>query len=123
MDKQILTALTNAGLITFVGLDADKFTDAYDLVRKGIITCPGAEKRIDEILKSFSKENTEIITDTPKDDETPLVDTPTDVEPLVDTPIDETPLVDIPIDEVPTVVEDETVEVKKTSKRNTKKTE
>ena len=50
MDKKIVDKLIQFGLITNIGVDADKYTDVDDLIAKGIITIPGAKTKIMELI-------------------------------------------------------------------------
>ena len=147
MDKQIISALYANGLIQKVGIDASKYEDVDDLIRKGVITFPEARKKIAKILESLNithedkpqviepivedlKTDEPVITDAPTE-ETPIDETPILEEVIIDTPVEETPIDETPVEE-PTITEtvDETVEETaevveevKPKKTRTKKTE
>ena len=130
MDKRILDELANRGLITTVGVDASKFETVDDLIAKGIVTMPGAKKKITEVINSWLTEHDVVVdeginTETEVkiepivevvDDPAPVIDeTPVTDKPIVDTPADETPLdVDGPAEEVETIVCDDPAEVEVT---------
>lgn len=149
MDKKIVDKLIQFGLITNIGVDANKYTDVDDLIAKGIVTVPGAKDKINELLGEIADVTPEAIEDenddnalvpnpepNPEpqpinevinevlDDKSPVIDeTPETVEPIVDTP--ETIE---PIDETPETVESEIVveeandEVTETTEEPVKKT-
>lgn len=50
MDKKIVDKLIQFGLITNIGIDANKYTDVDDLIAKGIVTVPGAKAKIMELI-------------------------------------------------------------------------
>ena len=126
MDKKIVDKLIQFGLITNVGVDANKYTDVDDLIAKGIVTVPGVKDKINELLGEIADVTPETIEDenddntlapNPEpqpinevinevlDDKSPVIDeTPETVEPIVDTP--ETIE---PINETPETVESEIV--------------
>ena len=54
MDKKILETLVNFGLVTNIGIDAKSYEDVNELISKGVITIPGAEKKIEELLKDIN---------------------------------------------------------------------
>lgn len=58
MDKTIIDKLIKFGLITNVGINADNYQDVDDLIKKGIITVPGAK---DRIIKLFADESNSVI--------------------------------------------------------------
>ena len=149
MDKKIVDKLIQFGLITNIGVDANKYTDVDDLIAKGIVTVPGAKDKINELLGEIADVTPEAIEDenddntlvpnpepNPEpqpinevinevlDDKSPVIDeTSETVEPIVDTP--ETIE---PIDETPETVESEIVveeandEVTETTEEPVKKT-
>lgn len=145
MDKKIVDKLIQFGLITNIGVDANKYTDVDDLIAKGIVTVPGTKDKINELLGEIADVTPEAIEDenddnalvpNPEsqpinevinevlDDKSPVIDeTPETVEPIVDTP--ETIE---PIDETPETVESEIVveeandEVTETTEEPVKKT-
>jgi uncharacterized protein Veg len=49
MDKNIIDKLIKYGLITNIGIDADKYENVDELINKGIITIPGAKQKILEL--------------------------------------------------------------------------
>ena len=124
MDKVIFDALVKKGLIAQVGVDYTKYSDAYEMISKGIITYPGARAAVDKLLASLNPtkavaepvvtDNTVVKTpvETPVEVEVEPTDTPTEIETEVETPAKEEE-------------EEETEEttVKKTTKKSTKKTE
>ena len=145
MDKHIIDKLVNFGLITNVGVDANKYTDVDDLIANGIITVPGAMDKINELLGEIAAVTPETIEDenddntlvpNPEphpinevinevlDDKSPVIDeTPEPIEPIA-----ETPETIEPIDETPENVESEIVveeandEVSETTEEPVKKT-
>jgi hypothetical protein len=132
MDKRIVDTLIKFGLITNVGVDADKYESIDDLIKKGVVTVPGAKSKIMELLGSditdtvISDIVTEVlVSDEPVIDETPETETVIDEVPVSEPVIDETPetetvIVDDPVDnDVEIVVEDiETPKKTKKSKKN-----
>lgn len=50
MDQKIVDKLIQFGLITNIGVDANKYTDVDDLIAKGIVTVPGAKAKIMELI-------------------------------------------------------------------------
>ena len=136
MDKQIVDKLIKFGLITNIGVDAEKYKDIDDLIAKGIITVPGAKDKINELLGEIADVTPETIEDenddnalvpNPEpqpinevinevlDDKSPVIDETTETEPVIDeTPETVEPIVDTPetiepIDETPETVESEIV--------------
>ena len=126
MDKKIVDKLIQFGLITNVGVDANKYTDVDDLIAKGIVTVPGAKTKINELLGEIADVTPEAIEDendnntlvpNPEsqpinevinevlDDKSPVIDETPETEPV----IDETPETIEPIDETPETVESEIV--------------
>ena len=63
MDKQIVDKLIKFGLITNIGVDAEKYKDIDDLIAKGIITVPGAKDKINELLGEIADVTPETIED------------------------------------------------------------
>ena len=119
MDKQIISALYANGLIQKVGIDASKYEDVDDLIRKGVITFPEARKKIAKILESLNITHE----DKPQVIEPIVEDLKNDEPVITDTPVEETPIDETPVEE-PTVTETvETVEEVKPKKTKTKKTE
>lgn len=133
MDKRIVDALTKFGLITNIGVDADKYESVDDLIAKGVVTVPEAKPTIMSILAKLDLAEDIIVDEAPvtkveEDDETdikpivevvddpaPVIDeTPETEVPIVDTPADETPLVEVPTEEAETVVCDDPAEVEVT---------
>lgn len=139
MDKQIVDKLIKFGLITNIGVDAEKYKDIDDLIAKGIITVPGAKDKINELLGEITDVTPETIEDdnddnndntlvlnpeiNPEsqpinevlDDNSPVIDETPKSEPVIDeTPETVEPIVDTPetiepIDETPETVESEIV--------------
>ena len=60
MDKKIVDTLVKFGLITNIGVDASKYKDINDLIAKGIITIPGAENKIKELLGNYEEPVVEV---------------------------------------------------------------
>ena len=104
MDKRILKALEDFGLVTNICVDADKYTTVDDLIEQGVVTIPGAREKIYEIIKELDgvelvteiTENTETVIDEIPEDKPTIVEVPDDVKPIDEIP--ETPVV---IDEIP----------------------
>ena len=134
MDKQIVDKLIKFGLITNIGVDAEKYKDIDDLIAKGIITVPGAKDKINELLGEIADVTPETIEDenddntlvpNPEpepqpinevlDDNSPVIDETPETGPVIDeTPETAEPIVDTPetiepIDETPETVESEIV--------------
>ena len=139
MDKHIIDKLVNFGLITNVGVDANKYTDVDDLIAKGIITVPGAKDKINELLGEIADVTPETIED--ENDDNALVPNPEpnhEPQPINEVinevlddkspVIDETPETAPVIDETPETVESEIVveeandEVSETTEEPVKKT-
>ena len=79
MDKKIVDKLIQFGLITNIGVDANKYTDVDDLIAKGIITVPGAKDKIMELIE----DDHIVVDEVPvKDDvvDDVVVDTPAEAE-------------------------------------------
>ena len=74
MDKKIVDKLIQFGLITNVGIDANKYTDVDDLIAKGIVTVPGAKAKINELLGEIADVTPEAIED--ENDDNTLVPNP-----------------------------------------------
>jgi hypothetical protein len=90
MDKKIVDKLIQFGLITNVGVDANKYTDVDDLIAKGIVTIPGAKTKIMELIGDDSI----VIEELPVNDdavvvETPTVETPTEEEVVVEEAVED----------------------------------
>ena len=107
MDKKIVDKLIQFGLITNVGVDANKYTDVDDLIAKGIITVPGAKSKIMELIGDDHivieelpvKEDVDVdVTDTP------VIDTPVEEEVVVEEVVKD----DVNPEDETTVVESET---------------
>ena len=62
MDKNIINKLIKYGLITNIGIDADKYENIDDLINKGIITIPGAKQRILELISEESEPEVKSVT-------------------------------------------------------------
>ena len=135
MDKKIVDKLIQFGLITNVGVDANKYTDVDDLIAKGIVTVPGAKDKINELLGEIADVTPEAIED--ENDDNTLVPNPESqpinevINEVLDDKspvIDETPETIEPIDETPETVESEIVveeandEVTETTEEPVKKT-
>ena len=125
MDKHIIDKLVNFGLITNVGVDANKYTDVDDLIAKGIITVPGAKDKINELLGEIADVTPETIED--ENDDNTLVPNPEPQpinEVINEVLNDKSPV----IDETPETVESEIVveeandEVTETTEEPVKKT-
>ena len=153
MDKQIVDKLIKFGLITNIGVDAEKYKDIDDLIAKGIITIPGAKDKINELLGDMVDEipetiepiedenddNTLVLNPEPEpqyinevinevlDDKSPVIDETPESEPVIDeTPESDEPIVDAPAEESDIVVEESTeavVEEVTKKTRKSKKTE
>jgi hypothetical protein len=102
MDKKIVDKLIQFGLITNVGVDANKYTDVDDLIAKGIVTVPGAKTKIMELIGDDGI----VIEELPTEDAV-VVETPTEEASAVDTPTEEE------VTEPEVVVEEVTEEVTK----------
>ena len=74
MDKKIVDKLIQFGLITNIGVDANKYTDVDDLITKGIITVPGAKDKINELLGEIADVTPETIED--ENDDNALIPNP-----------------------------------------------
>ena len=142
MDKCIIDILTKFGLITNIGIDADKYDSVDDLIAKGVITIPGSRAKIESLLNGLTdiknafddasttttqpivevlNDPAPVIDETPVT-ETPLVDTPEDVTPIDETPVEvETVVCDDPAEAEVTIVETTEEQPVKKSKKNTKK--
>lgn len=145
MDKKVIDKLIQFGLITNIGVDADKYNDIDDLITKGIITVPGAKTKILELIGTelnveieSTNETVEpitevLVTNEPVIDETPesapIIDEVPESEPVIDeTPEVEDVVIDNPVDndveiinetieeEVETLVEDAPKKTKKSKK-------
>jgi hypothetical protein len=84
MDKKIVDKLIQFGLITNVGVDANKYTDVDDLIAKGIVTVPGAKAKIMELIGDDSIVIEELPTEDAVVVETPTEETPTEEEVVVE---------------------------------------
>lgn len=140
MDKQIVDKLIKFGLITNIGVDAEKYKDIDDLIAKGIITIPGAKDKINELLgdmvdvipetiepiepiEPIEDDNALVLNPEPNPESQPINEVINEVlddkSPVIDeTPesepvIDETPETTEPIVDTPETIEpiDETPEV------------
>lgn len=99
MDKKIVDKLIQFGLITNIGVDADKYTDVDDLIAKGVVTIPGAKEKILELVGKEIESAVSAVE--------PITEALNSTEPVIDeTPesapvIDETPATELVIDETP----------------------
>ena len=59
MDKNIIDKLIKYGLITNIGIDADKYENIDELINKGIITIPGAKQKILELISEELEQEVE----------------------------------------------------------------
>ena len=125
MDKKIVDKLIQFGLITNVGVDANKYTDVDDLITKGIITVPGAKDKINELLGEIADVTPETIED--ENDDNALIPNPEpnpEPQPINEVLDDNSPV----IDETPETVDSEIVveeandEVSETTEEPVKKT-
>ena len=82
MDKKIVDKLIQFGLITNIGVDANKYTDVDDLIAKGIVTIPGAKSKIMELIG---------------DDHIVIEELPVKEDAVID--VADTPAVDTPVEE------------------------
>ena len=114
MDKKIIDTLVKFGLITNIGVNADKYTSIDDLIAKGVVTIPGAKAKILELIGDINVgpvENTNEIVEPLTEvlvDNSPVIDETPEAEPV----IDETPVSEPVIDETPeseTVIVDDPV--------------
>lgn len=80
MDKKIVDKLIQFGLITNVGVDANKYTDVDDLIAKGIVTVPGAKAKIMELIG----DDHIVVEEVPVKDDAVVVETPTEEEVVVE---------------------------------------
>ena len=96
MDAKIIKALQNAGLITNVGVNPDKYKTPEDLLKSGIITVGGARAKLAAIMEKFG-----VVEET--------------VEPIVEETVE--PPAEIIVDEVEEPVQIQ--ETKKSKKNNT----
>lgn len=111
MDKKIVDKLIQFGLITNIGVDANKYTDVDDLIAKGIVTIPGAKSKIMELIGDDSIVVDVVVDKLPvNDDVIDVADTHT-VDTVVDTPIEE----EVVVEEVVEDVEPATVVVEEVS--------
>ena len=125
MDKKIVDKLIQFGLITNIGVDANKYTDVDDLITKGIITVPGAKDKINELLGEIADVTPETIED--ENDDNALIPNPEpnpEPQPINEVLDDNSPV----IDETPETVDSEIVveeandEVAETTEEPVKKT-
>ena len=125
MDKKIVDKLIQFGLITNIGVDANKYTDVDDLITKGIITVPGAKDKINELLGEIADVTPETIED--ENDDNALIPNPEpnpEPQPINEVLDDNSPV----IDETPETVDSEIVveeandEVSETTEEPVKKT-
>ena len=125
MDKKIVDKLIQFGLITNVGIDANKYTDVDDLIAKGIVTVPGAKAKINELLGEIADVTPEAIED--ENDDNTLVPNPESqpINEVINEVLDDKSPV---INETPETVESEIVveeandEVTETTEEPVKKT-
>ena len=112
MDAKIIKALQNAGLITNVGVNPDKYKTPEDLLKSGIITVGGARAKLAAIMEKFGvvEETVEPIVEETVE---PIVEET--VEPIVKETVE--PPVEIIVDEVEEPVQVQ--ETKKSKKNNT----
>lgn len=110
MDKKIVDKLIQFGLITNIGIDANKYTDVDDLIAKGIVTIPGAKAKIMELIGDDSI----VIEELPvKEDAvvdiayTPAVDTPAEEEVVVEETVEYVEPATVDVEEVPETTETE----------------
>lgn len=104
MDKKIVDKLIQFGLITTIGVDANKYTDVDDLIAKGIITIPGAKAKIMELIGDDSI----VIEELPVNDDV-VEGTPTEAEVVEeDVVVEEVVKDDVNPEDETTVVESET---------------
>jgi hypothetical protein len=89
MDKKIVDKLIQFGLITNVGVDANKYTDVDDLIAKGIVTVPGAKAKIMELIGDDSIVIEELPTEDAVVVETPTEETPTEEEVVVEEAVED----------------------------------
>lgn len=124
MDKKIVDKLIQFGLITNIGVDANKYTDVDDLIAKGIVTIPGAKSKIMELIG----DDHIVIEELPvKEDavidvaDTPAVDTPVEEEVVVEEVVEDVEEVSETIEPEVEVVVEETEVVKVTPTKSEKK--
>lgn len=55
MDKKIIDKLIQLGLITNTGIDASKYEDVDDLIKKGLITVVDAKSLIEKALAEVAE--------------------------------------------------------------------
>lgn len=104
MDQKIVDKLIQFGLITNIGVDANKYTDVDDLIAKGIVTIPGAKTKIMEL----SGDGSIVVEELPVNDDV-VVGTPTEAEVVEeDVVVEEVVKDDVNPEDEPTVVESET---------------
>jgi hypothetical protein len=123
MDKKIVDKLIQFGLITNIGVDANKYTDVDDLIAKGIVTIPGAKYKIMELIG----DDYIVIEELPvKEDavvdiaDTPAVDTHVEEEVVVEEVVEDVePAAEVVVEETEVVKEAPTKSEKKSS-RSTK---
>jgi hypothetical protein len=123
MDKKIVDKLIQFGLITNIGVDANKYTDVDDLIAKGIVTIPGAKSKIMELIG----DDYIVIEELPvKEDavvdiaDTPAVDTHVEEEVVVEEVVEDVePAAEVVVEETEVVKEAPTKSEKKSS-RSTK---
>lgn len=121
MDKKVIDKLIQFGLITNIGVEADKYTDIDDLIAKGIVTIPGAKAKIMELIggdvvSDVVEHITEVLTtNEPVIDETPesapVIDETPKSEPVIDeTPETEVVISDDPADNVVEIITENVVD-------------
>jgi hypothetical protein len=136
MDKKIVDKLIQFGLITNIGVDANKYTDVDDLIAKGIVTIPGAKSKIMEligddyiVIEELPVKEDAVVdvadtraVDTPIEEEVVVEEVVEDVEPAAEVvEVSETiePEVEVVVEETEVVKEAPTKSEKKSS-RSTK---
>lgn len=104
MDQKIVDKLIQFGLITNIGVDANKYTDVDDLIAKGIVTVPGAKAKIMELIG----DDHIVVEEVPVKDDV-VVDTPAEAEITEeDVVVEEVVKDDVNPEDETTVVESET---------------
>lgn len=118
MDQKIVDKLIQFGLITNIGIDANKYTDVDDLIAKGIVTIPGAKSKIMELIG----DDYIVIEELPvKEDavvdvaDTPAVDTPIEEEVVVEEVVEDVePAAEVVVEVSETIEPEEEVVVEET---------
>ena len=83
MDKNVMDELMNRGIVTIVGLDADKITDVEDLVNRGFATSVDTEDVYNQIVDNSETTTPDTEVEEPNVD-TPAGDGPTGEAPKFD---------------------------------------